>query len=49
MNQPTSATPPKLPRIVVLIITWNRVDEVVQCLERSSCLDYLNDSALIVA
>src|SRR5262249_888011 len=31
-----------LPRVVVLILTWNRVDELVPCLESFACNDYPN-------
>src|SRR5690242_1886263 len=31
---------PTAPRVAVLILTWNRVDELVPCLESFGCNDY---------
>lgn len=36
------------PRIAVLILTWNRWDEVVQCLESFATLDYPNYHVVVV-
>ena len=37
-----------VPRVAVLILTWNRVNEVVPCLESFSCLDYPNYEVIVV-
>lgn len=38
----------KAPRVAVVILTWNRVDDVVTCLESFSELDYDNYEVLLV-
>jgi GT2 family glycosyltransferase len=48
MTHGANETPAGLPRILILIITWNRVDEVVRCLESFSRLEYPNYETLIV-
>jgi GT2 family glycosyltransferase len=37
-----------LPRVVVLILTWNRVDELVPCLESFACDDYPNTDVVVI-
>ena len=37
-----------LPRVVVLILTWNRVDELVPCLESFACNDYPNTDVVVI-
>ena len=37
-----------LPRVVVLILTWNRVDELVPCLESFACNDYPNTEVVVI-
>ena len=36
------------PRVAVLIIAWNRVDEIVTCLESFSCVDYPNYEVIVI-
>jgi len=37
-----------VPRVAVLILTWNRVNELVPCLESFSCLEYPNYEVIVV-
>lgn len=36
------------PRVAVVIIAWNRVDELVTCLESFSCVEYPNFEVIVV-
>jgi GT2 family glycosyltransferase len=36
------------PRVAVQILTWNRVDEVVPCLESFACIDYPNFEVIVI-
>ena len=36
------------PSVAVLILTWNRVDELVPCLESFACLDYPNYEIVVL-
>jgi GT2 family glycosyltransferase len=36
------------PRVVVLVLTWNRVDELVPCLESFACLKYPNYDVVVM-
>jgi GT2 family glycosyltransferase len=36
------------PRVAVQILTWNRVDELVPCLESFSCLEYPNYQVIVL-
>jgi hypothetical protein len=38
----------ELPRVAVLILTWNRVDELVPCLESFSCSTYPNTTVVVI-
>jgi hypothetical protein len=40
--------PRSAPRVAVLILTWNRVDEVVPCLESFACNDYPNTDVIVI-
>jgi GT2 family glycosyltransferase len=42
--QPQAAAP----RVAVVILTWNRVDEIVTCLESFSCVEYPNYEVIVV-
>src|SRR5215471_20597114 len=37
-----------LPRVAVLILTWNRVDELVPCLESFVCNDYAACDVVVI-
>ncbi len=37
-----------LPRVAVLILTWNRVDEIVTCLESFVCNDYPASDVVVI-
>ena len=39
---------PTLPRVAVLVLTWNRVDELVPCLESFACNDYSNTDVVVI-
>jgi len=43
-----SVTTTTEPRVAVIILTWNRVDDIVMCLESFSCLEYHNYEAIVV-
>jgi hypothetical protein len=43
-----STTPTSVPRIAVIILTWNRVDDVTTCLESFSCVKYPNLEVIVV-
>jgi hypothetical protein len=36
------------PRVAVQILTWNRVDELVPCLESFTCIDYPNYEVIVL-
>jgi GT2 family glycosyltransferase len=36
------------PHVAVLILTWNRVDELVPCLQSFSCIDYPNYDVIVL-
>ncbi len=36
------------PRVAVQILTWNRVDELVPCLESFACIDYPNYEVIVL-
>jgi len=36
------------PRVVIVILTWNRVEDIVTCLESFSCLEYSNYEVVVV-
>ena len=36
------------PRVAVQILTWNRVDELVPCLESFKCIDYPNFEVIVL-
>ncbi len=42
------STPHTPPRVAAVIIAWNRVDEVVACLESFACLQYPNCEVIVV-
>lgn len=42
------STPSPDPRVAVIILTWNRVDDIVTCLDSFSCLEYRNYEAIVV-
>jgi GT2 family glycosyltransferase len=46
--QPSDPHAPAAPRVLVTIIAWNRVDELVTCLESFACLDYANYEVLVI-
>ncbi|TMA93354.1 MAG: glycosyltransferase family 2 protein, partial [Deltaproteobacteria bacterium] len=37
-----------VPSVAVLILTWNRVDELVPCLESFACIDYPNYEIVVL-
>jgi GT2 family glycosyltransferase len=37
-----------MPRVAVQILTWNRVDELVPCLESFACIDYPNFEVVVI-
>jgi GT2 family glycosyltransferase len=43
-----AATTEAWPRVSVQILTWNRVDELVPCLESLSCIDYPNFEVTVI-
>lgn len=45
---PASSTVPAVPRVVILIISWNRVDELTTCLQSFACVNYSNYEVVIV-
>lgn len=45
MSAPTTSTAPK---VTVIILTWNRVDDVVMCLDSFSEVDYPNLEVMVV-
>ncbi len=48
-SAPTADTPPSIPpRIAVIILTWNRVDDIVMCLESFAVVDYPNLEVVVV-
>jgi len=44
----SQATVSAAPRVAVLIIAWNRVDELVTCLESFPCVDYPNYEVIVI-
>ncbi len=36
------------PRVAVIILTWNRVADIVMCLESFSCLEYSNYEVIVI-
>jgi GT2 family glycosyltransferase len=47
-EQSAIAVTAALPRVAVIIISWNRIDELVTCLESFSCVTYPNYEVVIV-
>ena len=41
-------TPPQQPRVAVIILTWNRVDDIVTCLESFAEVHYPNLEVVVV-
>lgn len=46
MSEPSR--PAEQPRVAIIILTWNRVEDIVTCLESFSCLEYPNYEAVVV-
>src|SRR5581483_11173023 len=44
----TTRSPARAPRVAVQILTWNRVDELVPCLESFACIDYPNYEVIVL-
>jgi GT2 family glycosyltransferase len=40
--------PNRQPRVAVIILTWNRIEDLVPCLESFSCLEYPNYHVIVV-
>ncbi|MFI5394391.1 MAG: glycosyltransferase family 2 protein [Candidatus Binatia bacterium] len=38
----------RLPKVVVIILTWNGLDDLVTCLESFSCVEYADHEVLVV-
>lgn len=45
---PTAIAPRPAPRVAVIILTWNRVDDVVMCLESFAVVDHPNLEVVVV-
>jgi GT2 family glycosyltransferase len=48
MNTPATTAAARAPRVTVIILTWNRVDDVVTCLESFAEVTYPNMEVVVV-